>query len=81
MAKKGSKQPARSRKRASLSDADAVFSKILTELRADSSHPRWPLVMRGVAALQELNAVLCLLISDRGGRKDGDFGPDGLSRR
>jgi hypothetical protein len=81
MGKKASKQPAASRKRASLSDADAVFSRILIELRADPSHPQWPVVMRGVSALQELNAVMCLLISDIGGGKDNDFGPPGLSRR
>jgi hypothetical protein len=76
MAKKGGNKAAPG-KRATLSDADAVFTRILTELRADPSHPKWPVILRGVTALKELNQVLCLLATEG---NDGDFGDTALYR-
>jgi hypothetical protein len=69
--KQGKKQGAP--RRPSLSDVDKVFEDILLELKADQSHPRWALAVQGVAALRDLNVVLCRLIAAPLGG-DSDFG-------
>ena len=56
-------------RRSSLSDVDALYTKVLLDLTANRQHPRWEQAIRGVAALQELNGVLCRLL---GASKDGD---------
>ena len=76
MAKKGGTKGAG--RKPSLSDVDSLYARILEELRANPSHPQWPLLMRGVSSLREMNEVLCRL-ADSGG--DSDFGNPGLFSR
>jgi len=77
MARKGGRKGTAQR-HATLSDVDALLSRVLTGIRANPSHPQWSLLIRGVTAMQEINEVLCRLTSGGG---DSDFGAPGISRR
>ena len=72
MAKKGRGRKVAPR-RPTLSDVDAIYEKVLDDLAVSRSHPNWEQAVRGVAALRDLNGVLCRLLQ-RSRDGESEFG-------